>query len=227
VTIPLPDPYVVRGIGSAAALDPAGVQRNFEKLAQVAISTTAAGGGTGAISAISASDHLFTSGTVRITGAGNITVASDASGAVVSGSQSVQTQSLVRALSYSNTTKDQTVRITGAGIVTVASDASGAVVSATQSVQTQSLVRAISFSNTTMDGTVRITAAGNAVTVASDASVRSSRSRRPRPSSRSAPPPPPGTRPARSPRSRCRATSASPAATTSRSASRPALLRPT
>jgi hypothetical protein len=122
MTIPLPDPYVIRIDGQ---LDPDGVQRNFDALS-VAISSAAGGGGTGAISAISASNHLFTSGTVRIIGSGDITVSSDASGAIISGSQSVQTQSMVKAISFSNTTMSGTVRITGAGnAVTVASDASG------------------------------------------------------------------------------------------------------
>lgn len=78
------------------------------------------------VAAISASNTSWSSGTVRVTGAGDITVASDASGVVVSGSQSAQTQSNVQAISASNSVfATGTVRITGGPGITVGTDASG------------------------------------------------------------------------------------------------------
>lgn len=75
---------------------------------------------------ISVSDTTF-SGTVRITGAGNITVGSDASGGVVSGSQSAQTQSLIQAISNSETAYNTgTVILSEQANITINSSVNGA-----------------------------------------------------------------------------------------------------
>ena len=116
------------------------------------------------VRAISASNSVFSSGTVRLTGAGIVTVASDASGAVISATtpaQSVQTQPAgptVQAISASNATLSGTVRMTGGPNVTVGTDAAGVSISAAaQSVQTQEIgsqVKAISAAGSINSGTI-------------------------------------------------------------------------
>jgi hypothetical protein len=129
------------------------------------------------IGGISASDALYTSGTVRMTGAGNITVVSGTGQRVIiSGSQSVQpeTQTFVGGVIASNTTYTSgSVRFTGVGGGVTVSSNTGQRVDisvAAQSVQTQNLIAMTLSGNTSgaqaliSSGTMTL-AGGNNITV--------------------------------------------------------------
>lgn len=127
------------------------------------------------VRAVSASDATFDQ-TVGITGAGDITVATDANGVVVSGSQSVQpAQTGISSVVASDTTYTSgQVQITGSNMVTVKSGAGQKVViDATQSVQpAQTGISSIAASDTTYtSGQVEFTGS-NAATVKSSANQR-------------------------------------------------------
>lgn len=77
------------------------------------------------INAISVSNSLFSSGTVRVTGGPNVTVGSDASGASVSGAF----PGIIGASASNSVFTSGTFRITGGPHATVGSDASGASIS--------------------------------------------------------------------------------------------------
>lgn len=129
------------------------------------------------IGGISGSNTLYTSGTVRITGAGNITVASGTGQQIIiSGSQSVQpeTQTFVGGIAGSNTTYTSgTIRITGVGGGVTVSSNTGQRVDisvAAQSVQTQNMIAMTLSGNTSgaqaliSSGTMTL-AGGNNITV--------------------------------------------------------------
>lgn len=110
------------------------------------------------IDAISVSNTLFSSGTFRITGGANITVSSDASGALLS----VTNPGILAGSASDALFTSGTFRVTGGPGITVGSDASGASVSG----QAFSLVAS---NSTFTSGSFRVTG-GSGVTVRSDAS---------------------------------------------------------
>jgi hypothetical protein len=134
------------------------------------------------IGGISGSNTLYTSGTVRLTGAGNITVASGTGQQIIiSGSQSVQpeTQTFVGGIAGSNTTYTSgTIRITGVGGGVTVSSNTGQRIDisvAAQSVQpeTQTFVGGVIASDTTYtSGSIRFTGVGGGVTVSSNTGQR-------------------------------------------------------
>jgi len=112
------------------------------------------------VGAISVSNTLFSSGTVRITGGPGVTVGSDVSGASISG----QALSLIAS---DNTFTSGNFRISGGANITVQSDASGAVISA--GAGGGAAFSLIASDKTVTSGTFRISG-GPGVTVNSDAS---------------------------------------------------------
>lgn len=122
-----------------------------------------AGAGTGGaetqtgISGISASDTMYTSGSVRFTGSQAVTVRSGTGQLVVvdAPAQTVQTQGMVNAISNSQVSRSGTVNLSGAGIVNVGSQTGNAfTISASQSAETGQL-RSVSISaNASTSGTL-------------------------------------------------------------------------
>ncbi len=134
------------------------------------------------IGGISASDTLYTSGSVRFTGSQAITVRSGTGQLVVidAPAQSVQpeTQTFIGGISASNTLYTSgSVRFTGSQAVTVRSGTGQLVVidvpAQTTQVETQTFVGGIAASNATYtSGTVQFTGVGGGVTVSSNTGQR-------------------------------------------------------
>lgn len=119
------------------------------------------------IAGISASNSVFSSGTVRFTGGNNITVGTDASGVSFSGPNLPAAQTGISGISASDSVfTSGTVRFTGGPNVTVGTDASGVSFSGANPVSAG--IGGAAASNTTYTSGTVVFTGGPGITVGSD-----------------------------------------------------------
>jgi hypothetical protein len=140
----------------------------YQKTGTHSTAWTLVGGGVGGGVAVSASNSLYSSGTVVISGSGQLTASYNASTILLSVPQGASATGNLGGIAGSNTTfTNGTVIITGSNKITVKSGANSLIIDGGQD------VAAIAGSNTTYtSGTVLFSGVGGGVTISSNTGQR-------------------------------------------------------